>query len=314
MATVHPESARNVGARDGPDVTAATPAEEARTVLINRISWGAVFAGVVIALVTQLILNLIGLGIGAASIDPRTVDNPSPSSLSLGAGVWWILSGIIAALAGGYTAGRLAGGPSEQTAAWHGLISWGFTTLVIFYLLTSTLGGIVGGGYQALTSVASGVGQTAGASLQTAVQAAAPALSRVTDPASSIEQAVRNASGGNDPAALRDAAASAVRALVTGDPQQVQAARDRAAEALAKAQNIPTEQARSQVEQYERQYREAVDQVRQQATRAAEVTTKAVSRAGFFGALALILGAVAAWFGGRMGVVDPIITLRRLTT
>jgi hypothetical protein len=285
-----------------------TPAEDARTILINRISWGAVFAGAVIALVTQLILNMIGLGIGAATIDPRAVDNPQASSLSLGAAVWWTLSGIIAALLGGYVAGRLAGRPKQSTAGWHGLVSWGLTTLVVFYLLTSTLGGIVGGAYRTLTNIAGGVAQTAGASVQTAVQAAAPALTRMTDPMSSIEQSVRSAAGGNDPAALRDAAASAVRALLTGDPQQMQEARDRAAQALAKAQNIPVEQARGQVQQYEQQYRQAVDQATQQAMRAAEVTTSAVSRASLFGALALILGAIAAWFGGRMGAVDPMIT------
>ncbi len=308
MATIHSDTPRNRGVTDAPHMSPATPAEDARTVLINRISWGAVFAGVVIALVTQLILNMIGVGIGAATLDPRTVGNPSATSLSLGAALWWTLSGIVAALAGGYAAGRLAGRPKESTAGWHGLIAWGLTTLMIFYLLTSTLGGILGGVYQTLTSAAGGVMQAAGASVQTAVQTAAPQLARVTDPVSSIEQSVRSASGGNDPAALRDAAATAVRAFLTGDPQQAQEARERAAQAIAKAQNIPIEQARSQVQQYEQQYRQAMDQAKEQATRAAELTTKATSRAGLFGALALILGAIAAWMGGRMGAVDPTLT------
>ena len=36
--------------------------------MINETSWGAVLAGVVVALVTQLILNMIGLGAG--TLDP----------------------------------------------------------------------------------------------------------------------------------------------------------------------------------------------------------------------------------------------------
>ena len=40
---------------------------------------------------------------------------------------------------------------------------------------------------------------------QTAVQAAAPSLSRVTGPSITIENQVRGATGGNDPAVLRDA-------------------------------------------------------------------------------------------------------------
>jgi cobalamin biosynthesis Mg chelatase CobN len=107
---------------------------------------------------------------------------------------------------------------------------------------------------------------------------------------------------------LRDAAVSAVRALVTADPQQQQDARERAAQAIAKAQNISVEQARTQVAQYEQQYRQAVDSAKQTATRAAENATKAISRGALLGALALVLGALAGWFGGRMGAVDPTIT------
>jgi hypothetical protein len=40
---------------EAPHMSPVTPAEDARTVLINKISWGAVLAGVVMALVTQLI-------------------------------------------------------------------------------------------------------------------------------------------------------------------------------------------------------------------------------------------------------------------
>jgi len=47
--------------------------------------------------------------------------------------------------AGGYAAGRLAGKPKESTAAWHGLTAWALTALVIFYLLTTTVGGLLGG-------------------------------------------------------------------------------------------------------------------------------------------------------------------------
>ena len=114
--------------------------------LINKISWGAVLAGVVVALVTQLVLNMLGIGIGAATLDPGAGagENPSAQSFSIGAGIWFALSGIIASLAGGYAAGRLAGKPKESTAGWHGLTAWALTTLVIFYLLTSTVGGILG--------------------------------------------------------------------------------------------------------------------------------------------------------------------------
>ena len=285
-----------------------TPAEDARTILINRVSWGAVFAGVVVALVVQLILNLFGIGIGASTLNPGTGDNPSATGLSIGAGIWWTVSGVIAAFAGGYAAGRLTGQPTESTAGWHGLTTWALTTIVVFYLLTSAVGSIVGGAFSTLTSAAGSVGGTAGGAVQALAQAAGPGIVQSSDPFSSIEQSIRSAAGGNDPAALRDAATSAVRAALTGDEAQRQDARERATQALAKAQNIPADQARTRVQQYEQRYRETVDQAKQKATQAADISAKAVSRGALFAAIAPVLGAVAGWFGGRAGAVDPTIT------
>ena len=172
----------------------------------------------------------------AATIDPiNTGDTPSASSFSIGAGVWWTLSGIIASFAGGYAAGRLSGRPKESTAGWHGLTSWAVATLLIFYLLTSSLGGILGGAYRTVTNALGGVAQTVGSTAQTAAQVAAPNLSRITDPFSLIEQSVRNTLGGNDPAVLRDAVVSALRAALAGDEAQKQDARERAAQAIARA-------------------------------------------------------------------------------
>ncbi|MGO4706414.1 PhnA-like protein [Microvirga sp. 2MCAF38] len=286
------------------------PAEDARTMMLNRIAWGAVLAGVVIALVTQLILNMIGVGIGVSTLNPGAGANANPSamSLSIGAGAWFLLSGVIASFAGGYAAGRLAGKPKESTAGWHGLTAWALTTLVIFYLLTSTASSLVGGAYSTVTSALGGVSRTVGATAQTALQAAAPSLSQVTDPFSAIENQIRGVAGGNDPAALRDAAIAAIRATLTGDQAQAQAARNRAVAALARAQNIPEDQARAQIQQYEQQYRQAVDQAKLQATQAADAAAQAVSRSALFGSLALVVGALAGWFGGRTGTVYPTLT------
>jgi len=307
-AASDPDTPRNRGDDEAPHLTPATPAEDQRTILLNEIAWGAVLAGVVVALVTQLLLNMLGLGIGIATLDPGTGDNPSATSLSIGAGIWWTLSGVLASLVGGYAAGRLSGRPKEATAAWHGLTAWAFTTLVIFYLLSSTVGGVLGGVYNTVSGALSGVGRTAASTMSVA----APALAQVSDPFSAIESSMRDATGGNDPAALRDTAISAVRAALTGDQAQAQEARERAAAAVARAQNIPIEEARQQVAGYEQQYRQAADQARQQATRAADTAARVVSRGALFGFFALALGALAAWFGGRAGAVYPTLTDLRL--
>ena len=264
---------------------------------IANVSWGSIFAGVAIALSLHLLLNLLGLAIGAGVIDPAQNDTPTASSLSMGSVIWVIVSGIIAAFVGAYVASRLSGRVVRSTGALHGLTSWAVTTLVVFYLLSTSVGALVGGAFTGVTSVFSGAGST----VATAATAAAPALATANDPVSSIEQSIREASGGNDPQALRDAAVSAMRAALTGDQSQVEDARNRAAEALARAQNIPVEQARTQVTDYENQYRQAMEQAKKTATEAAQATATGVSAASYVAFGALLIGAIAALFGGNIG-------------
>lgn len=302
--TMNPTTPRALGNNDAPHLSPATPSEDARTIMINQISWGAVFAGVAVVLVMQILLNLLGVGIGAATLDPVSGDNPTATSFSIGAGLWWAVSGALAALAGGYVAGRLSGKPVESTAGWHGVIAWAMSTIVVIYMLTSAVGGIVGGVYSGISGAVGGIGKTAAAAAQTA----APGLAQASDPFGSIERTIRDATGGNDPAALRDASVAAMRAAISGDPAQQRDAKERAAQALAKAQNVSIEEARTRVNQYEAQYRQTVEETKRQAAQAAEVTAKAVSRGSLLAVIALALGGMAAWFGGRRGAVDPTLT------
>jgi hypothetical protein len=303
-----PEVARPNEHRNPPQVSAVAPADDIRTIMLNQVSWGAVFAGATIALVLQIILNMVGVGVGLSTVDVAAGDTPSAGSLSVGAGIWWVISGIVAAAVGGYIAGRLSGKASQSTTAYHGLIAWAVSTLAVVYLLSSAASGLIGGTVSTASSALAGAGKALGGSVQTAVQTAAPSLNNMSDPMVTIENKVRSASGGQDPAALRDAAATAVRAALSGDPAQKAAATDKAADALAKAQNIPPDQAKAQVEQYQQQYQEAVAKAKEQAKQVADTTAKAVSRGALFGALALLLGALAAFFAGHASAVTPTVT------
>jgi len=307
MATTTVDDPRERGHSDSPNLSPVSPADDARTILINNVSWGGVLAGVVAGLVTQLILNLIGIGIGASTLNPTTGDNPSASGFSIGAGLWWALSGIVAAFVGGYVASRLSGRPKASTGGWHGLTSWALTTLVVFYLLSTAFGSLVGGAFNTVSGALGGLGHT----VASAAQTAAPALTQGTDPVASFQQAIQ-APAANDPANLKDATTSLMRALVTGDEAQATDARERVSQALAKSQNIPIDQARARVASYEKQYRDKTAEVKQKAAETADTAAKTVSRGALWGSFALILGALAAWFGGRAGTVDPTVTAQFL--
>lgn len=297
----------NTPERTPPQTTAISASDDLRTIMLHEISWGAVIAGAIIGLVVQLILNLVGLGIGLSTVDAVAGDSPSAASISMGAGLWWVISGIVAAAIGGYLAGRLSGKPSQSTTAYHGLISWAVSVLVIVYLVSSAASGVVGGAFSGATTMLGGAGKAIGGSAQTAVQAAAPSLNSINDPMSRIEDQVRSAWGGQDPAALRDAAATSIRAALSGDPSQQAAATDKAAEALAKAQNIPVDRAKAQIAQYQQQYKEMLAKTKEQAKGAADAAARTVSRGALFGSLALLLGALAAFFAGQAGAVVPTV-------
>lgn len=122
---------------------------------LNQVSWGAIFAGVPIALSTQFLLNLLGVGIGMAVLDPARADNPDASTFSVVGGVWFVVSGLLASFCGGYVASRMSGRPSSSTGGFHGLTTWAVTTLFIVYLLTTSAGGRLSGAFSSLSSVVS---------------------------------------------------------------------------------------------------------------------------------------------------------------
>ena len=173
--------------RTPPQTSEVAPADDIRTIMLNQVAWGAVFAGAVIALVMQIILNMIGLGVGLSTLDVAQGDTPSASSMSVGAGIWFVVSGILAAGLGGYIAGRLSGKASSSTTAYHGLVSWAVSTLAVVYLLSAAASGMVGGALSTASSALGGAGKALGGSVQTAVQTAAPSLNSVSDPMAAIE-------------------------------------------------------------------------------------------------------------------------------
>lgn len=128
--------------------------------LLKRISWSAIFAGVALAMVVSVILNLLGTAIGSASIDPLQEGNPL-DGLGKGTAIWVVASGIISLFVGGWVAGRLA----QREGGLHGLLVWATTSLVTLYLVSSAVTGIVSGGLNlagsGLSAVGSGISQVA---------------------------------------------------------------------------------------------------------------------------------------------------------
>jgi hypothetical protein len=139
------DTSRNRRNYDAPHLRTTPPGEDIRSILLNRISWGAVSSGVAIFITVQLALNLVGFGIGAITPNYSVADIaaiPPFSTLSL---VWWGMTGIIAACAGGYAAGRLSGERQESTAGWHGLTAWAASIFVVALMVLAGASTMIGG-------------------------------------------------------------------------------------------------------------------------------------------------------------------------
>ena len=100
----------------------------------SKVSWGGILAGVVIVLALQVIFNMVGIGIGLATVDPLAGDTPRLSSFGVGAGLWIVISTWIALAAGGFVASRIAGSIHTDDALLHGLVTWGLTLIIAIAL------------------------------------------------------------------------------------------------------------------------------------------------------------------------------------
>src|SRR5690349_19587345 len=132
----------------------------------GRVSWGSIFAGGVVAMISQITLTILGVAIGAMTINPGTEAQPF-SGLGIGAAVWLGVSAIISYFLGGFVAARLANIPRKGLAILHGVVTWGLAMLVSFYFAGAAASGIVSG-------AAGLVGQGAGAAAEGAAGSQSP--------------------------------------------------------------------------------------------------------------------------------------------
>jgi len=119
-----------------------------------RLSWGAIFAGFVIATVLQIVLSVLGLAIGFTSWDPRT---DGLGGFGVGAAIWFIATAIVSLFVGGLVLGRLAGILKTKDGALHGAVMWGLSTLLAVWMVANGVGSLLGTTLNTLTRTTSAV-------------------------------------------------------------------------------------------------------------------------------------------------------------
>jgi len=276
----------------------------------RRISWAAIFGGVIVVVALQLLLSLLGAGIGLGTVDTNAGSTPAASSLGIGAGLWWVVSSCFALLAGGYVAAWLAGIEIGFDGALHGVITWGISTLITMWLLTSAIGGVIGGGFSALGSVSS----AAGSGISQAAKPLADAAGVSPDMVQQQAQAYLKPTN-TDPATMspQDAQKEVGSNLATyiGDGAGAPAAKERIVAIMAAQRKISHDEAARQFDDAQAKLKQTRDQAVQMAKNAADASANAASKTAFAGFVVLLLGLIAAAVGGSLAVQRRVLVSHR---
>lgn len=284
------------------------------------------------AIVVGLLLNLLGLGIGLSTFEPASGDD-SFGGLGTGQAIWFVISSLLSLFAGGWVAGHLAGLPRRVDGMLHGIVTWGLTTLLTVYLVSSGIGAVLGG----VTSVVGGGLQAAGSGIAAAAPGAVDAAQEQLDQRgitlgtirSEAEALLRDmgdpqlspeALEGQADAAVDEAQAGAETAAQAPATTDFRAAFDNvfdraegvASEAdrqdlvnvLVARTDMDEAEARRTIAQYEQTLgaaRAQADTLGAKAAEAGENATNAVGKGALAAFFALLLGALAAALGGGLG-------------
>lgn len=288
---------------------------------LRRISWGAIIAGAILTLVVQIMLSLLGVGIGLATLDPAGNGSPDAATLGSAGGIWTLVTVLLATFVGAYAAARLSGAAEKTDGLLHGIVTWATSTLVVVYLLTSGVSGVIGGTFGALgtsvsslTSAATALtpnslsvlpdgleGQVRGL-LQRGEQQVDQAATDVQQQGQQAANTARQATGEADlTKAVPEIAAGLAK---DATPEQRQAA----VTVISQQAGISPAEAEQRLTQFQATYDQAVEK----AKVVADETADALSTAAFATFVALLLGLIVGALGGIAGRPKPRVVVARV--
>ncbi|WP_426263203.1 hypothetical protein [Sphingomonas sp. PWP1-2] len=273
------------------------PVDDARLVKTpTRISWGAIFAGVVLAIAIQLVLGILGTGIGLSLVNPVEGTTPGATGLGIGAGLYWIVTTVIALGAGGYAAARVAGVHDRFDGLVHGLVVWGVTLILTLYLLTSAVGGIIGGAFRTVGAVAGAAGSGIGAAAPKVADVAGVDTSDVRNEAAAYLSTAPSDPAQMTPEQAQKEIAKQLPALARGGTDGSQA-ESRIVDIVAAQRKISRPEAQAQVTQAKAQFVKTKNDAISTAKSATDTAAGVAAGTSFMLVIALLIGAGAAGFG-----------------
>ncbi|USI72580.1 hypothetical protein [Sphingomonas morindae] len=266
-----------------------------------RLSWGAILAGVVLAVAIELLLGILGTGIGLSMVDPVAGSTPGAAGFGIGAGLYWLVTTIVALGAGGYAAARLSGAQARFDAIAHGLTLWGVTLLLTLYLLTSAVGGLIGGAFRTVGAVAGATGATLGAAAPQAASIAGIDEADIRDEAAAYLSDAPADPAQMTPQQAQAAIARALPAMARGGAEGAQA-EARIVDIVAAQRKISHDAAQAQVTRAKADFLKTKEEGIARVKAATNSAAGAAAGTSFLLVVALLAGAIAAGTGASAGV------------
>lgn len=110
----------------------------------DRVRWGPIFAGLVVALSSQLILSALGAAIGATTIAGSGAPRSDAGDVGTAVGIWSIISLFASLIIGSWVMARCCGPMNRSTAMLNGAVLWATTLALSAWLLASGVSGAFG--------------------------------------------------------------------------------------------------------------------------------------------------------------------------
>lgn len=118
-----------------------------------RVSWGALFAGMVFILAISWLMYVLGSAVGVTVL-AATETEEATEGVAWGVAIWILITAVVAFFLGGLFTARIASIRDRTIAMLHGVTVWALSTLVAAVLGIAGMPGLMEAGGWALQSSA----------------------------------------------------------------------------------------------------------------------------------------------------------------
>jgi hypothetical protein len=197
-----------------------------------KVSWGGVFAGVLVALGVSMLLAALGVAIGITAVNPGETD---PGTIGTGAAIWGAVQLLLALFVGGMVATRVGAIIDRTTGFFEGVLVWVVSLMLMAYLAASGIAAVTSGAF----SLLGGATQTLDAVIQADASIATQGGAANIDVAGTVDEMVeqlRSPELVNRVASVTGLSVNETRSVLNDTAMRVEANRNNPTQAAEEAQ------------------------------------------------------------------------------